>query len=176
MSRTRAPALVHRLAAVVGAELVPMGSAGYKIAAVIRGETDAYVHAGGQHEWDSAAPVAVAHAAGLHASRIDGLAAVQPARPVFARLDRLPPELADAAPRGDRQEPLPRTSAMTIFDYHLSQLDLLESEAIHIMREVAAEFERPVLLFSGGKDSITALRLAGEGILAGPDPIPGPPR
>jgi len=49
-----------------------MGSAGYKVAAVVRGEVDLYVHAGGQYEWDSAAPVAVALAAGLHASRIDG--------------------------------------------------------------------------------------------------------
>ncbi len=49
-----------------------MGSAGAKIAAVIDGEVDAYVHAGGQYEWDSAAPVAVAIATGLHASRIDG--------------------------------------------------------------------------------------------------------
>ena len=51
-----------------------MGSAGAKIAAVVTGEVDAYVHAGGQYEWDSAAPVAVATATGLHASRIDGSA------------------------------------------------------------------------------------------------------
>ena len=51
---------------------MPIGSAGAKIAAVLLGEVDAYVHAGGQYEWDSAAPVAVAHAAGAHASRIDG--------------------------------------------------------------------------------------------------------
>jgi 3'(2'), 5'-bisphosphate nucleotidase len=49
-----------------------MGSAGYKAAAVIRGDVDAYIHAGGQYEWDSAAPVAVAVGLGLHASRIDG--------------------------------------------------------------------------------------------------------
>ena len=49
-----------------------MGSAGVKVAAVVRGEVDAYVHAGGQYEWDSAAPVAVALAAGLHATRLDG--------------------------------------------------------------------------------------------------------
>jgi 3'(2'), 5'-bisphosphate nucleotidase len=49
-----------------------MGSAGFKAAAVIRGEVDLYVHGGGQYEWDSAAPVAVARAAGLHASRLDG--------------------------------------------------------------------------------------------------------
>ncbi|WP_239137961.1 3'(2'),5'-bisphosphate nucleotidase CysQ [Actinoplanes regularis] len=71
-SRTRPPAFVTALAEDLGAELVPMGSAGVKIAAVISGEADAYVHAGGQYEWDSAAPVAVALATGLHASRIDG--------------------------------------------------------------------------------------------------------
>jgi 3'(2'), 5'-bisphosphate nucleotidase len=60
------------LAAEFGGQLVPMGSAGAKVAAVVVGEVDAYVHAGGQYEWDSAAPVAVAAAAGLHASRIDG--------------------------------------------------------------------------------------------------------
>ena len=72
VSRTRAPALATRLADRLGAELVPMGSAGYKIAAVVLGEVDAYLHAGGQYEWDSAAPVAVARAAGLHTSRLDG--------------------------------------------------------------------------------------------------------
>jgi 3'(2'), 5'-bisphosphate nucleotidase len=71
-SRTRPPAFVTALAEDLGAELVPMGSAGVKIAAVINGEADAYVHAGGQYEWDSAAPVAVALATGLHASRVDG--------------------------------------------------------------------------------------------------------
>lgn len=73
-SRTRPPAFVTALAEDLGAELVPMGSAGAKIAAVINGDADAYVHAGGQYEWDSAAPVAVAAATGLHASRIDGSA------------------------------------------------------------------------------------------------------
>jgi 3'(2'), 5'-bisphosphate nucleotidase len=73
-SRSRPPAFLSELADEVGAELVPMGSAGAKIAAVISGEVDAYVHAGGQYEWDSAAPVAVATATGLHASRIDGSA------------------------------------------------------------------------------------------------------
>ena len=58
--------------AEIGAELVPMGSAGAKVISVARDVTDAYVHAGGQYEWDSAAPVAVARAAGLHTSRIDG--------------------------------------------------------------------------------------------------------
>jgi 3'(2'), 5'-bisphosphate nucleotidase len=72
MSRTRAPAFLVPLAARLGAELVPLGSAGAKAAAVILGEADAYLHDGGQYEWDSAAPVAVALAAGLHASRLDG--------------------------------------------------------------------------------------------------------
>ncbi|TDO43366.1 3'(2'), 5'-bisphosphate nucleotidase [Kribbella sp. VKM Ac-2527] len=72
VSRTRPPALVHALAGRIDAELVPMGSAGVKATAVLRGEVDAYVHAGGQYEWDSAAPVAVARAAGVHCSRIDG--------------------------------------------------------------------------------------------------------
>jgi 3'(2'), 5'-bisphosphate nucleotidase len=72
VSRTRPPEFVTRLAEKIGAELVPLGSAGAKAAAVICGDADAYVHSGGQYEWDSAAPVAVAVAAGLHASRIDG--------------------------------------------------------------------------------------------------------
>ena len=72
ISRSRPPAFVTRLAAGLGAVEVPMGSAGAKAAAVITGQADAYVHSGGQYEWDSAAPVAVARAAGLHASRVDG--------------------------------------------------------------------------------------------------------
>lgn len=72
VSRSRPPEFVSRLADLLNAELVPMGSAGVKAMSVIRGETDAYVHAGGQYEWDSAAPVAVARAAGLHTSRLDG--------------------------------------------------------------------------------------------------------
>jgi 3'(2'), 5'-bisphosphate nucleotidase len=55
-----------------GADLAPMGSAGAKAMAVLRGDADAYLHDGGQWEWDSAAPVGVAVAAGLHASRVDG--------------------------------------------------------------------------------------------------------
>jgi 3'(2'), 5'-bisphosphate nucleotidase len=72
VSRTRPPAFVARLAADLNAVELPMGSAGAKAAAVITGQADGYVHSGGQYEWDSAAPVAVARAAGLHASRIDG--------------------------------------------------------------------------------------------------------
>ncbi len=72
VSRTRPPAFVQALAEEIDAELVPMGSAGVKVISVTRDITDAYVHAGGQYEWDSAAPVAVARAAGLFTSRIDG--------------------------------------------------------------------------------------------------------
>lgn len=74
VSRSRPPAFVSRLADELDAELVPMGSAGVKGMSVVTGVTDAYVHAGGQYEWDSAAPVAVARAAGLHTSRLDGSA------------------------------------------------------------------------------------------------------
>ncbi len=72
VSRSRPPAVAATAAAELGAVLVPMGSAGAKICAVVTGEVDAYVHGGGQFEWDSAAPVAVARAAGLHTSRLDG--------------------------------------------------------------------------------------------------------
>jgi 3'(2'), 5'-bisphosphate nucleotidase len=81
VSRTRPPVFAHELARELGgAELVPMGSAGAKTVAVLDGDVDAYVHSGGLHEWDFAAPVAVAVAAGLHASRIDG-AAIECNRP-----------------------------------------------------------------------------------------------
>ncbi|WP_244931703.1 3'(2'),5'-bisphosphate nucleotidase CysQ [Nocardioides sp. W7] len=72
VSRSRPPEFVTVLAHEIDAELVPMGSAGVKVMSVVRDLTDAYVHAGGQYEWDSAAPVAVARAAGLFTSRIDG--------------------------------------------------------------------------------------------------------
>jgi len=72
VSRSRPPAFVAALAEALDAELVPMGSAGVKMMSVVRDVADAYVHAGGQYEWDSAAPVAVAAAAGLFTSRVDG--------------------------------------------------------------------------------------------------------
>jgi 3'(2'), 5'-bisphosphate nucleotidase len=72
VSRTRPPAFVEALAEEIDAELVPMGSAGVKVISVVRDLTDAYVHAGGQYEWDNAAPVAVARSAGLFCSRVDG--------------------------------------------------------------------------------------------------------
>lgn len=72
VSRTRAPALAQTVADAIGGVLVPMGSAGYKAMAVLIGKADIYLHSGGQFEWDNCAPAAVAMAAGLHASRIDG--------------------------------------------------------------------------------------------------------
>ena len=72
VSRTRPAAEAVSLAEILGAELVPMGSAGAKAMAIIRGEADIYLHSGGQYEWDNCAPAAVALAHGLHASRIDG--------------------------------------------------------------------------------------------------------
>jgi 3'(2'), 5'-bisphosphate nucleotidase len=96
VSRTRPPAFVEALADHLGADLVAMGSAGAKVISVVRDATDAYVHAGGQFEWDSAAPVAVARAAGLFTSRIDG----SPLRynredPALPDLIVCRPELAD---------------------------------------------------------------------------------
>jgi len=72
VSRTRPPAEATAIAEALGAELVPMGSAGAKTMAILRGRADCYPHSGGQYEWDSCAPVAVAAAAGLWCSRIDG--------------------------------------------------------------------------------------------------------
>jgi 3'(2'), 5'-bisphosphate nucleotidase len=72
VSRSRASDLVKDVAARIGAELVPLGSAGAKAASVITGENDVYLHSGGFYEWDTAAPVAVARQRGCHVSRIDG--------------------------------------------------------------------------------------------------------
>jgi 3'(2'), 5'-bisphosphate nucleotidase len=72
VSRTRASQLVKDVAALLGAEMIPCGSAGAKAATVITGDNDVYLHSGGFYEWDTAAPVAVARAAGLHVSRVDG--------------------------------------------------------------------------------------------------------
>lgn len=72
VSRTRPAAEALLVADALNAELIPMGSAGAKAMAVVRGEADVYLHSGGQYEWDSCAPVAVALAYGLHCSRIDG--------------------------------------------------------------------------------------------------------
>ncbi|WP_041686103.1 3'(2'),5'-bisphosphate nucleotidase CysQ [Erythrobacter litoralis] len=72
VSRTRPAAEAVAVAELLGAELVPMGSAGAKAMAVVRGEAEIYLHSGGQYEWDNCAPVAVAEAHGLFCSRIDG--------------------------------------------------------------------------------------------------------
>ena len=196
VSRTRPPVFLTELAEDVGAELVPMGSAGAKIAAVITGEVDAYVHAGGQYEWDSAAPVAVAPATGLHASRIDGSAlsynqadracptcwsAARISPPsCLQRCSGIPGSLSACLDMPDRKGLEIDASDRAVHDrpaaYQVSHLDALEAESIYIMREVAAEFERPVLLFSGGKDSIVMLRLAEKAFCAGPHPVPGDAR
>ncbi|MHA6719915.1 3'(2'),5'-bisphosphate nucleotidase CysQ [Sphingomonas sp. RS6] len=72
VSRTRASQLCADVGKTLDAVHVGMGSAGAKAMAVVRGEAEIYLHSGGQHQWDNCAPVAVALAAGLHASRIDG--------------------------------------------------------------------------------------------------------
>jgi 3'(2'), 5'-bisphosphate nucleotidase len=96
VSRTRPPAEADVVAAALQAELVPLGSAGYKTVAVVRGEVDAYVHAGGMYQWDSAAPVAVARSAGLTTCRLDGSPLVyNKADPWLPDLLVCRPELAD---------------------------------------------------------------------------------
>ena len=97
VSRTRPPAFALAVRDRLQGMLVEMGSAGAKVAAVVQGRADVYVHAGGQYEWDSAAPVAVARAAGLHTSRTDGSALTynQPDS-LLPDLVVCRPELADA--------------------------------------------------------------------------------
>jgi 3'(2'), 5'-bisphosphate nucleotidase len=72
VSRSRPPEVAYDVAEAIGGVMIPMGSAGAKIGAVIMGLAEVYIHAGGQYEWDSCAPVAVAEACGLHASRLNG--------------------------------------------------------------------------------------------------------
>lgn len=72
VSRTRPAKEALHVAQRIGAELIPMGSAGAKAMAIVRGEAEIYLHTGGQYEWDSCAPVAVARAHDLHVSRADG--------------------------------------------------------------------------------------------------------
>lgn len=98
VSRSRPPAVARTVAEAIGAEVVSIGSAGAKAMAVVTGAVDVYVHAGGQYEWDSAAPVVVARAAGLHTSRIDG-SPLRYNQPVPSLPDLLicRPELAGAA-------------------------------------------------------------------------------
>ncbi len=97
VSRTRPPEQAAALAAHIGAQIAPMGSAGAKAASVIVGDADLYFHSGGQHEWDNCAPAAVAIGAGLHATRIDGSPLA------YNRPDTLVPDIviagAEFAPR-----------------------------------------------------------------------------
>jgi 3'(2'), 5'-bisphosphate nucleotidase len=96
VSRSRPPAEATAVAEDLDAELVPLGSAGYKTVAVARGEVDAYVHSGGQYQWDSAAPVAIARAAGLTTCRLDGSPLIYNAPdPWLPDLVVCRPELAD---------------------------------------------------------------------------------
>jgi 3'(2'), 5'-bisphosphate nucleotidase len=96
VSRTRPPPVAQEMAKRLDAQLMAMGSAGAKSMAVVRGLGDVYLHAGGQYEWDSAAPVAVALAAGAHASRLDGSAIRYGRRdPYLPDLVVCRPELAD---------------------------------------------------------------------------------
>jgi 3'(2'), 5'-bisphosphate nucleotidase len=96
VSRSRPPAEADVVTDALGGDLVALGSAGYKTLAVVRGEVDAYVHAGGMYQWDSAAPVAVALAAGLTACRLDGSPLVYNApEPWLPDLIVCRPELAE---------------------------------------------------------------------------------
>ena len=97
VSRSRPPAVALDVCGALDGVLVEMGSAGAKAASVVLGGSDVYVHAGGQYEWDSAAPVAVARAAGLHTSRIDGSPLIYNRRnPQLPDLVICRPELAAA--------------------------------------------------------------------------------
>ncbi len=96
VSRTRCPDIALRVATALDAEMLGMGSAGAKAMAVVDGRADIYLHAGGQYEWDNCAPAAVALAAGLHASRIDGSPLVYNcADPLLPDLLICRPELAE---------------------------------------------------------------------------------
>jgi 3'(2'), 5'-bisphosphate nucleotidase len=106
VSRTRPPKLAEYLASVLDAELVPLGSAGAKTMAVVQGHADVYAHSGGQYEWDSAAPVGVAAAAGCHTSRLDGSALVyNRPDPYLPDLLVCRPELAGAVIAAVREAP-----------------------------------------------------------------------
>ncbi|MDT5010281.1 MAG: 3(2), 5-bisphosphate nucleotidase, partial [Mycobacterium sp.] len=97
VSRTRPPAIALDVRDHLNGTLVEMGSAGAKVASVVQGIADVYVHAGGQYEWDNAAPVAVARAAGLYASRIDGSPLEYNQRdPLLPDIVICRPELADS--------------------------------------------------------------------------------
>ncbi len=98
VSRSRPPAVATGLATTLGGELIEMGSAGAKAMAIIQGRADIYAHGGGQYEWDSAAPVAVAAAAGCHTSRLDGSPLIyNNADPYLPDLLICRPEFAESA-------------------------------------------------------------------------------
>ena len=176
VSRTRPPAITQAVADRLGALLVPMGSAGAKATSVVLGTSDVYLHAGGQWEWDSAAP-----GGRLPGRRTPHLpprrhpAHLQPAEALAARPPHLPPRAGRCRVGGRgrshdrRRYAFPPRNLMTTTQR--THLDELEDESIFIMREVAAEFERPVLLFSGGKDSIVMLRLAEKAFWPGRIPF-----
>ena len=92
VSRTRPAADAVAVADALGAELVPMGSAGAKAMAIVLGQAEIYLHSGGQYEWDSCAPVAVAKAHGLHCSRLDGSA------PLYNRANTYMPDMLICRP------------------------------------------------------------------------------
>ena len=95
-SAHRPPAVLYRLARRLDIRTVRIGSAGAKAMSVVRGDTDAYIHAGGQWEWDSAAPAGVLWAAGMHASRLDGSKLIyNRPNPYLPDLLMCRPELAD---------------------------------------------------------------------------------
>lgn len=96
-SRTRPHEIVFSVAERLKAELIPMGSAGAKAMAVLSGDADCYIHAGGQYEWDSAAPAGVALAAGLHVSRLDG------SRPRYNQPDPWLPDMLVCRPEYAQQ-------------------------------------------------------------------------
>lgn len=125
VSRSRPAAESTAVAEVLGAELVPLGSAGYKTVAVARGEVDAYVHSGGQYQWDSAAPVAIARAAGLTTCRLDGSPLVYNAPdPWLPDLIVCRPELADGILAAVR----PRTAPDVTESIRMSEL---ASSSVH---------------------------------------------
>ena len=96
-SRSRTPFIAAAIAQALDADGIRMGSAGAKAMAVVVGDADVYAHAGGMYEWDSAAPVVVARAAGMHASRVDGSPLVYNASdPWLPDVLICRPELADA--------------------------------------------------------------------------------
>lgn len=92
VSRTRPPAIAKFVAEKLGLEVVEMGSAGAKAMHVLLGDFDAYIHAGGQYEWDSAAPVGVGKSAGLHVSRLDG------SEPKYNNVDTFLPDMLFCRP------------------------------------------------------------------------------